>query len=90
MSPGGVILESAVPGRLFAGDPVTELGCVMAKGNDGCNISPPLPELIVRCGGRLGAEDAAPEAVDAAASATDKEGAGESGRAVFAAVDGRS
>lgn len=81
-------MESAVLGRLFAGDPFTELGCVMALGNDGCNISP-LPELIVRCGGRLGAEDVAPEAVDAAASVADKEGSGDSGRAVFAAVDGR-
>lgn len=86
ISSGGVTALSAVPGREFAGDPVREFGWVMAFGNEGCNMSPPEPEFIVRCGGRLGA----PEAVDAAAPANESEGAGESGSAVFAAVEGRS
>ena len=81
--------ESAVPGREFTGDPVTELGCVMALGKEGWRMSPPEPELIVRCGGRLGALET-PVAMEATASATESEGAGESGSAVFAAVDGRN
>ena len=74
-----------MPGLEFTGDPVTEFGCVIALEKEGRRMSPPEPELIVRCGGRLGA----PEAVETAASAAERDGAGDSGSAVFAAVDGR-
>lgn len=78
-SSGGESADSAVPGREFIGDPLTELGCVTG------NWIAPDPELIVRCGGRRGA----PDAVDAAASPKSK-GAGEPRRGTFAPVDGRT
>ena len=85
MSSGGVIFESAVPGLEFTGEPITELGWAIAFGNEGCKISPPDPELIVRCGGLRGAEE---DIIDG-----EPAGAGESGSATPAAapaVDGRS
>lgn len=71
--------ESAVPGREFIGEPLTEFGCV--TGNWGCRMSPPEPELMVRCGGRRGA----PDAVD---TSIEDRGADDPGRGVFAPVDG--